>query len=209
MGEAKKWLGRLMGGRKLKRDQCLILVLMGMLFCVISLPVEKEKSKSNIWDITAVKMENNKQMFGFEKEDGGYEKSYEKNWEEKLEESLRLVEGAGQVRALIRLAGSEEQILAKDGREEVAETCETDAEGGNRRVSETKFDKSVVRTVDERGQETPMVVRTVAPSVDGVVVIAQGAGSERVRRDIIEAIQVLFDVDMNRIAIIKMQTNQQ
>ena len=40
-------------------------------------------------------------------------------------------------------------------------------------------------------------------------VIAQGADRQQVRRDIIEAIQVLFDVDMNRISIIKMKTNNQ
>ncbi len=67
----------------------------------------------------------------------------------------------------------------------------------------------MVRTVDERGQNVPLVVRTVAPDVEGVLVIAQGADRQQVRRDIIEAIQVLFDVDMNRIAIIKMKTNNQ
>ncbi len=55
----------------------------------------------------------------------------------------------------------------------------------------------------------PLVVRTVAPDVEGVLVIAQGADRQQVRRDIIEAIQVLFDVDMNRISIIKMKTNNQ
>ena len=49
----------------------------------------------------------------------------------------------------------------------------------------------------------------MAPCVEGVVVIAQGADQAQVRRDIIEAIQVLFDIDMNRIAIIKMKTNNQ
>ena len=65
------------------------------------------------------------------------------------------------------------------------------------------------RQVDERGQNVPLVVKTTAPAVEGVVVIAQGADRAQVRSDIIEAIQVLFDVDMNRIAIIKMKTNNQ
>ena len=113
------------------------------------------------------------------------------------------------MRVLITLAGSEEQVLTRDGKEEVSDTQETDAAGGSRHVTETKLDRSVVRTVDERGKEVPLVVRTISPEVEGVVVIAQGAGNERVRRDIIEAIQVLFEVDMNRIAIIKMKTNNQ
>lgn len=206
MGEIKKKLQQLTGGKKLRKDQCLILVLVGMLLCVISLPTEKENTKSNFWDTSNDKVEN-KQMFDSvaEAENG----SYAAQWEGKLEESLRFVEGAGQVRVLITLAGSEEQVLTRDGKEEVSDTQETDAAGGSRHVTETKLDRSVVRTVDERGKEVPLVVRTISPEVEGVVVIAQGAGSERVRRDIIEAIQVLFDVDMNRISIIKMKTNNQ
>lgn len=207
MAEIKKKILQLTKGGKLRKDQCLILVLVGMLLCVISLPTEKKNTKSDLWDAADDKIEN-KQMFE-SKEETGESGSYAAYWEEKLEESLRFVEGAGQVRVLITLAGSEEQILTRDGKEEVSDTQETDAAGGSRHVSETKMDKSVVRTVDERGQEVPLVVRTVSPEVEGVVVIAQGAGSARVRRDIIEAIQVLFEVDMNRIAIIKMKTNNQ
>lgn len=207
MGEIKKKIQQFTGGKKLRKDQCLILVLIGMLLCVISLPTDKEKTKSNLWDISNGRIENEQ---AFDTEEAKEEKSgYAAWWEEKLEESLRCVEGAGQVRVLIMLAGSEEQVLARDGKEEVSDTQETDAAGGMRHVSETKLDRSVVRTVDEWGQEVPLVVRTIAPKVEGVVVIAQGAGSEQVREDIIEAIQVLFDVDMNRIAIIKMKTNNQ
>lgn len=207
MGEMKKKIRQMAEGKKLGKDQCLILVLIGILLCVISLPTEKEKTKSHLWDTTDDKI-NNEQMFELQTGEaaaGGYAAQ----WEEKLEESLRCVEGAGQVRVLITLAGSEEQILTRDGREEISDTTETDAAGGSRHVSETVMDKSVVRTVDERGEEVPLVVRTIAPEVEGVVVIAQGAGSMQVRRDIIEAIQVLFEVDMNRIAIIKMKTNNQ
>lgn len=207
MEEIKKRILRLTGGKKLRKDQCLILVLAGMLLCVISLPTEKEKTKSHLWDTSDDRIKN-EQTFETTKtaEENG---SYAAQWEEKLEESLRCVEGAGQVQVLIRLAGSEEQVLTRDGREEVSDTQETDAAGGSRQVTETKLEKSVVRTVDERGKEVPLVVRTIFPKVEGVVVIAQGADSARVRRDIIEAIQVLFEVDMNRIAIIKMKTNNQ
>lgn len=207
MGEIKKRIQQLTGGKKLRKDQCLILILVGMLLCVISLPTDQEKGKSRIRDMTDDKV-GAEQMFEPTKEEDG-NGGYAEQWEEKLEESLRFVEGAGKVRVLITLAGSEEQILIRDGKEEVSDTLETDAAGGSRRISETKMDKSVVRTVDENGKEIPLVVRTITPKVEGVVVIAQGAGSESVRRDIIEAIQVLFEVDMNRIAIIKMKTNNQ
>ncbi len=203
MGEVKKILGKISGGKKLGKDQCLILILAGILLCVISLPVEKDKSKSDLLDESGTIMKNE---HTFDKEE--ISRDYVTYWEEKLEESLQCVEGAGEVRVLIYTGGSEETILARDGSEEFSDTTETDA-AGSRHISENRLDKTVVRTVDERGQNVPLVVRTVAPDVEGVLVIAQGADRQQVRRDIIEAIQVLFDVDMNRISIIKMKTNNQ
>lgn len=204
MGEAKKLFERINGKKRLRKDQWLIVVLAGVLLCVISLPVEKEKSKSNLLDIpdTIIK---DKQTFEYKDES----MDYVSHWEEKLEESLRCVEGAGKVKVLINIKESEEQILARDGLEESSDTEESDAAGGSRHISENRTDKAVVHTVDERGQSVPLAVKTVFPSVEGVVVIAQGAEQARVRADIIEAIQVLFDVDMNRISIIKMKTNNQ
>ena len=203
MGAAKKLAERICGGKKLRKDQCLILILAGVLLCVVSLPVEKEKTKSDLLDAseTIIKSEH---TFG-EEEDA----DYVEYWEKRLEESLRCVEGAGRVRVLIDTGESEEMILAREGAEENSDTTETDASGGNRHIQESRQDKTVVCTVDERGQNVPLVIKTIAPSVEGVVVIAQGADRAQVRRDIIEAIQVLFDVDMNRISIIKMKTNNQ
>lgn len=203
MGEGKKFFERISGGKKLRKDQCLILVLAGVLLCVISLPVEKEKSKSGLLDTTDAIIKNEHTFEGEKNAD------YVTCWEEKLEESLRCVEGAGKVKVLLYVGESEEMILARDGVEEVSDTTETDASGGTRHISESRTDKTVVRTVDERGQNVPLVVKTAAPGVEGVVVIAQGADRAQVRRDIFEAIQVLFDVDMNRISIIKMKTNNQ
>ncbi len=203
MGAAKKLAERICGGKKLRKDQCLILILAGVLLCVVSLPVEKEKTKSDLLDESGTIMKS-EHTFG-EEEDA----DYVEYWEKRLEESLRCVEGAGRVRVLIYTGESEEMILAREGAEENSDTTETDASGGNRHIQESRQDKTVVCTVDERGQNVPLVIKTIAPSVEGVVVIAQGADRAQVRRDIIEAIQVLFDVDMNRISIIKMKTNNQ
>ena len=197
MEEGKAFLERIRSKKILRKDQCVILILIGMLFCVISLPVKKEKAQSDLSDTSSLTIDN-EQTFSFEKGS----KDYISCWEEKLE-------GAGKVRVLITLKESEEQVLAKDGTLENQETVETDASGGNRHIVESREEKSVIRTVDDRGQDVPLVVKTVSPCVEGVVVIAQGADQAQVRKDIIEAIQVLFDIDMNRIAIIKMKTNNQ
>lgn len=202
--DGKKLLNRLTGGKKIRKDQCLIVILLGVLLCVISLPVEKSTVKSDISDRADDKINEHKQSAT-----GNESADYVREWEKKLEESLLYIEGAGQVKVLITLKESEQKILAKDGTEDISETTETDASGGSRRMTENRMEKNTVYTVDERGQDVPYVVKTITPTVEGVVVIAQGADIPRVRQNIIESIQVLFDIDMNKITIVKMKNNNQ
>lgn len=202
--DGKRLLEKLTGGRKLRKDQWLIVILMGVLLCVISLPVEKSETKSDISDNTGAKISELKQP-----STDVQSADYVREWEEKLEKSLLYIEGAGQVKVLITLQESEQRVLARDGTESISETTEEDAAGGNRRVTENRIEKKTIYTVDERGQDVPYVIKTITPSVKGVVVIAQGADQPEVRQNIIEAIQVLFDINMNKITIVKMKNKNQ
>ena len=193
-----------MGMKKLRKDQCLIVILLGVLLCVISLPVEKSSTKSAILDNVNDRIGEQQQTFT-----DSYNTDYAKVWEEKLEESLLYIEGAGEVKVLITLKESEQKVLAKDGMEDISEMTEADASGGSRKTTQSRVEKNTIYTVDERGQDVPYVVKTISPAVAGVVVIAQGADQPKVRQNIIEAIQVLFDVDMNKITIVKMKNNNQ
>ena len=200
--DGKKLSHRLTGMKKLRKDQCLIVILLGVLLCVISLPVEKSSTKSAILDNVNDRIGEQQQTFT-----DSYNTDYAKVWEEKLEESLLYIEGAGEVKVLITLKESEQKVLAKDGMEDISEMTEADASGGSRKTTQSRVEKNTIYTVDERGQDVPYVVKTISPAVAGVVVIAQGADQPKVRQNIIEAIQVLFDVDMNKITIVKMKNN--
>ncbi len=202
--DGKRLLEKLTGGRKLRKDQWLIVILMGVLLCVISLPVEKSETKSDISDNTGAKISELKQP-----STDVQSADCVREGEEKLEKSLLYIEGAGQVKVLITLQESEQRVLARDGTESISETTEEDAAGGSRRVTENRIEKKTIYTVDERGQDVPYVIKTITPSVKGVVVIAQGADQPEVRQNIIEAIQVLFDIDMNKITIVKMKNKNQ
>ena len=210
MEGGKKLLDKLTGGKKPEKDQCLIIILAGILLCLIALPVHKNDSKSDISYISSDTIDNNNESA----EDVIYQgtpdtaAAYAAYWEEKLEDVLRYVDGVGQVRVLITLKESEHRIVEKDGPEEYSNTVETDAAGGSRTIGESRIEKSTIYTVDERGQSIPYVVKTISPMVEGVVVIAQGAQEQWVQVNIIEAIQVLFDIDANNIKIVKMKNNQ-
>ena len=118
------------------------------------------------------------------------------------------MEGVGKVRVLITVRESEQKIVEKDGPETYSDTSEKDAAGGSRIAGESRIEKSTVYTTDESGRNVPYVTMTIPPAVEGVVVIAQGAQKQSVQENIIEAIQVLFDIDANKIKIVKMKNNQ-
>ena len=205
----EKLTEKLTGGKKLRKDQCLIIILVGVLLCVIALPVRQKDSKSNISNIIDDTIDNHisTDMGNAYPETADEASSYAGYWEDKLEDALKDVDGVGKVKVLINLKESEQKVVEKDGPEEYSETAETDAAGGNRTIGETRVEKNTIYTTDDRGQNVPYVVMTIAPTVEGVVVIAQGAGQQSVQENIIESIQVLFDIDANKIKIVKMKNN--
>ena len=201
--EGNKIMQKLTAGRKLQKDQCLIIVLVGILLCVIAIPTNKKESESNLSNIKDDIVDDH-----MASESMDIPVDYVGCWEDKLEDALRYVEGVGKVRVLITLHNSEQKVVEKDGPEEHSETTETDAAGGSRTIGDSRTEKSTIYTADGQGRDVPYVVMTIEPVVEGVVVIAQGADRENIRENIIEAIQVLFDIEANKIKIVKMKNNQ-
>lgn len=200
-----KWgkrLEELLRHKKIRKDQCLILVLTGILLCVIALPVKDDK-KLSVTDETVTT--------GLRKDeirmDRGEE--YTDDWEKRLEETLSCIEGAGKVRVLITLRESESRVVEKDKVEESSDTVERDSTGGTRSVMEQKEDSKTVFAPDAAGQNVPYVVKTTAPVVEGVVVVAQGADNSLVKQEIIASVQVLFNLDVNKIRVVKMKNINQ
>lgn len=196
----QKWTG----GKKMRKDQLLLMVLSGILLCVIALPVKEKNTTdsgtvSNISDSAYDTVDNHKQETS----------SYTEYWEEKLEKTLSNIEGVGEVEVLITLKESETTVLEKDVPAEISETTETDAEGGKRTIIEKKQEEATIYTVNEAGQNVPYVTKIIQPVVEGVVVIAQGGDSEVVKQNIIDAIQVLFDLNTNKIRVVKMNAKKE
>lgn len=200
-----KWgkrLEELLRHKKIRKDQCLILVLTGILLCVIALPVKDDK-KLPVTDETVTA--------GLRKEEVRMDRGeeYTDDWEKRLEETLSCIEGAGKVRVLITLRESESRVVEKDKVEESSDTVERDSTGGTRSVMEQKEDGRTVFAPDAAGQNVPYVVKTTAPVVEGVVVVAQGADNSLVKQEIIASVQVLFNLDVNKIRVVKMKNINQ
>ncbi len=208
------------------KNNLLIIVLLGVLLMVIAIPVDTAgtggKSASGRNDNSSYQTKNTGTGYqaggtaaytaagdgtaGYDETAGtGYvweQEQYIKEIEAKAESLLSGVYGAGQVKVMITLRASSEQVVEKDMPVTRSQTSEQDSQGGSRMVSEfTTEDATVYRKGN--GYEEPYVVKTLSPSVEGVVVVAEGAGNGEVSKNLSEAVQILFGVEAHRVKVLK------
>lgn len=199
---------------KLIKNNCLILVLMGILLLVIVWPVGEEKEPSSKQSGSMERLSGTTGLFGEDNiSTGTVETSmpetdsmreYAAYLEKALEELLSTVEGAGKVKVMITMESSQEAVVEKDKNRVRAGTTEVDSAGGSRNTSDTSDSEETLYIGGRNNGELPYVKKIIAPRIAGVVVSAQGAGKEGVVKNITEAIQVLFDIDAHKIKIVKM-----
>lgn len=159
-----------------KKDQLLILVLLGLLLAVIAVPVEERQEQAEAPKESAFS------------EDTVPPADYESRMETKLEELLRSVEGVGEVKVMLTFKGSGEKRVEKDLSVLTEESRE-----------ETVYEEH------GSSERTPYVTSETNPEVAGVLVIAEGGGDSRIRQEILEAAQALFGIDAHKIKIMKME----
>lgn len=129
---------------------------------------------------------------------------YVEQLEEKLSGLLSTVENVGKVKVMITVSGTGEKNVLQDGSNELEQITEMDSNGGTRSsISEKKEGTTVF--YDTSGENRPYIISESYPEVIGVVVIAEGSGTGTVDLDIMNAVQVLFDVPAHKIKIMKMK----
>lgn len=197
------------------KNNLLVLVLAGVLLMVIALPVDsgkkKEKDSENNSSASENKDNNSYLYAGEENTDVqgqlymGSAEEYTAMMERKVEELLGQMEGAGQVKVIITLRSSSEKVVEKDAPVSRTDTTEADSGGGTRTVNSVETGESTVYT-SEGSYSEPYVIKTISPQVEGVVVLAEGAGSGSVSKNISDVIQVLFGIDAHQVKVIKFGT---
>ena len=82
---------------------------------------------------------------------------------------------------------------------------ETDAQGSTRQNNEASRSEVSVYTKDDTGQDIPWVIKEIEPEIEGVLVAAEGGADEVVAGEITQAVQVLFDIPVHKIKVVKMK----
>lgn len=219
-----------------KRDNLIILILSGVLLLIIALPTKGNGAGGAGQGTAGTKTVQNAGGTGGAKsqsaagaspsgsgnaagggEDGssggtedissGYtaEEDYAGYLEQKLKETLSGMAGVGKVSVMITLASSEELVVEKDEPVSRSNTTENDSAGGSRSIYEVESrPQTIYRT--QGSDSEPYVVKTLLPKVEGVVVVAEGAGTGSTSKNITEVVQALFGIEANKIKVVKKGT---
>ena len=185
---------KLLGKKWFSRDNLLLLVLLGVLLFVIALPVKKEDSGKG-------QEKENAAAASTQTVTAGSTEEYAAYLEEKLKKMLEAVQGLGEVEVMVTLESSEEKIVEKDMTAERSNTEEQDAAGGARTVNTSNTEYRTIYREDTGGD--PFVVKTITPKVEGVLVVAEGAGKGNMAGEITQIIQALFGVEAHRIKVLE------
>lgn len=173
--------------KKLKKEQLLIGVLLGILLLVIVIPVPGEKKETQ--------------------EEALFEKAQEveaDTLEIQLKEVLEKISGVGTVEIFITYQDQGKIIVEKDESSSEELIQEADSGGGKRTTTTVQNDRQTVYGAGD----TPYIIQELSPTIEGVLVVAQGAGNESVKKQIQETIEALFGLDAHKISIMKMEVSR-
>ena len=161
-----------------RKENLVVLVLTGILLSVIALPV-REKDSADIRETDEVVKTDEGIAEGKVAIYTTDPLDYISRMERNLETLLAEIEGAGKVRVMITVQESETLVVEKD--------------------QSGESEKTIYE--DNSGSSIPYVVKTIYPKIEGVVVIAEGANTGKVKQHITEAIQALFDISVHKIKV--------
>ena len=198
--DRRQWLKEKGWEKWFRKENLVVLILYGVLLFIIALPTEKERSLTmGESDVTTTKAENTETG-----EEMGTEE-YVTSMERKLTDILSDMADVGNVKVMITLKASEERIIEKEAPVNRTATNESDSQGGSRSVNEYETgDNTVYRT--EGNASEPYVVKTLTPKIEGVLVVAEGAGSGSVNKTVTEIAQALFGVEAHKVKVVKMES---
>lgn len=184
--------------KKWDKSQWTILILTGILLMVIAIPTGEREDKK-----TKIPIDQELSM-----QDGASKEDYARELEVRLKDVLSRINGAGQVEVMVTLEDTGESVVEKDETKESLDLQETDSQGGNRR--EQNVQTALTTVFGEEGDtKAPFVEKEKMPRVSGVLVIAQGGEDTAVKQNISEAVMALFQIDVNRIKVVKMNIQEE
>ena len=198
--------------KNIKKSDWMVLGLIGAILLVIMLPEGSSGGSGGVFGNTKNGVGTTAQMTGGNEAsgagtvDGGAKDNAEKyvsSLEEKLETVLGEMEGVGKVKVMITLSDYGEAIVEKDTVDKTNTVDETDSNGGSRNTFEREIQSETVQIENDSGTY-PYVGKEMLPTIEGIVVVAEGGGNATIVSQISKAAMALFPIEAHKIIVVKM-----
>ena len=202
---------------KIGRDRLAILLIGGLLILVISMPVKDDKkadsSQKSTQSLTGLTEKVSEEPATGSTYDAALSTdqtmqlydTYAAYLEKKLGNALIAINGAGRVKVVVTLEDVGSSIVEKD----ISYQRDNDNQNdGSTSSSAARYEdqEETVYTVDSQGRDIPYVSKQILPSVEGILIVTDGADKENVKKQMKAAVLSLFDLDEHKIAIVKMKS---
>lgn len=194
-----------MKDKLLKKENMIVFVLLGILLLVIAIPLDSGKEKKNI---NAEAKRDEGEVDDIPDNEGDFTDEsleYCLALEARIEELLSVMDGVGNVQAMVTVSASREMIVEKDEPVNRATVTETDGSGGSRSTNESSYEYETIFKTDSEGNKTPYVVKQIEPEIQGITVVAQGGGNAVVQKNISDVLEALFHIEAHKIKVVKMK----
>lgn len=176
-----------------KKEQILILLLIGVLLLVIALPTQETPTKTE----TAAVSSNAADQVSSDNPS----REWVEYMEQKLQAALSQVAGVGRTEVILTVKSDGRALVEKDTSRQEEKTDGTGDAGGS---SSVQLSENTIYEKDASGKEVPFVTETVLPEICGVLILAEGGGDGSIQAEITEAAMALFQLDAHKIKVMKL-----
>jgi len=126
------------------------------------------------------------------------ESDYSSYLEKKLVDILSKLNGVGKVSVMITLENSVEKITATNTTKTTENTLENDSEGGTREIHREDLTTQVVTKGNDGSL---LVVKEIKPTVQGVIVVAEGADDPKIKEMLYNGVKTVLGIKGNKVQV--------
>lgn len=131
------------------------------------------------------------------KENSDIDTSFDQT-EKKLEDILKKIEGVGRVSVMVTYDNSKEYVTVSDTKSSES------VKGEENKEKNTSNERTTVM-VKESGSQTPFIKNEINPKIRGVLVVADGANSEKIKLNLKKAVCAVLNVEIHKVEIMPMK----
>lgn len=182
---------------KTGKERWILLLAGGLLLLVISIPTKPAGNSKGVGGEGGSVSSEEGQLSGSQQSN-----SYELRMERRVQEVLRTVDGVGKVDVMIVLKTSSEKVVRVDRNTSDSKTQEQDSSGGVRTITENSQEENTI-LMDGGNGKSPIVEKEINPEIAGIIISAEGGGSPKIKAEISEAMEALFDLPPHKIKVLK------